>query len=247
LKIHMAPRRFKEGKCVGEIIVPGNCSLIAGCITSCDLIRPFLYNVVSEFHSSYRPSSLDTWFDDLAQTMHGPGQVIRRKTVDAGCFLAKSLQELGCTISNKTVITANTPELARVVRDDFAGRGVFLKMASVVKDLGVDNLLGGSRRYLPTFTKRLKRAKQKAGVVKHLLKTCKAIKKLALTGVKPMLWGHPALGLSPTTVLAVRAAIVDSLGVKKPGGCATTALHIHGYGAYDPLVTLRVELLSTFV
>ena len=24
-------------------------------------------------------------------------------------------------------------------------------------------------------------------------------------------------------------------------------MHIHGYGAYDPLVTLRVELLSTFV
>ena len=55
------------------------------------------------------------------------------------------------------------------------------------------------------------------------------------------------LGCSPTTPSALRAAIVKGLCIRKPSGCATTALESNGYGKKDSLINTAIENILGFV
>jgi len=100
---------------------------------------------------------------------------------------------------------------------------------------------------VPVLKARIHKAILKAGVVKHLAKTAITARKLALTGVRPVVWGHQQQGIAPSVLLRVRSAVVGALSVRKPGGCASTAMKLHGYGKYDPLVTFRKEVIAEFL
>ena len=72
-------------------------------------------------------------------------------------------------------------------------------------------------------------------------------RKLILTGILPRAFGFSVLGCSPTTGAALRAAIVKGLCIRKPSGCATTALESNGYGGKDPLVNSAIDNILGFV
>ena len=72
-------------------------------------------------------------------------------------------------------------------------------------------------------------------------------RKLILTGVLPKAYGFSVLGCSPTTASALRSAIVKGLCIRKPSGCATTALESNGFGAKDPLITTAIDNILGFV
>ena len=74
-----------------------------------------------------------------------------------------------------------------------------------------------------------------------------ATRRLILTGIRPRIYGFSVLGAAPTTVMNVRTSLVKGLCIRKPAGCATTALATHGYQDKDPLVSMMVENVTGMV
>lgn len=124
---------------------------------------------------------------------------------------------------------------------------MYFKITDAAKDLGCDNMQGSEVRRIPVFQHRCHKAALKGKAVKTMLKSCPAAKKLALTGVKPVIWGHQAVDIPPAVLKGLRSTVVGALGIRKPGGCATTAMTIHGYLPYDPLVSLRTDVVVGFL
>ena len=109
-------------------------------------------------------------------------------------------------------------------------------------------MTGGARR----ITLQVSRMKKVRSGVTHTLKVGRCTKglhtrKLILTGVLPRAFGFSVMGCSPTTGSALRAAIVKGLCIRKPSGCATTALESNGFGAKDPLVNMAIDNILGFV
>jgi hypothetical protein len=70
-------------------------------------------------------------------------------------------------------------------------------------------------------------------------------KKLFVTGALPQFtWGFQANGLSPTAVQTLRATMANASGVRRSGGCCTTALALHFGPEQDPAFKLREELFA---
>jgi hypothetical protein len=247
MQVHQGYRRFKEGNAVGPIMRPVGKSILAGCKTSVGLTRTLLYQTLERLHRDYKPVTLSTWVDDIAHTVHGPAQIIGAKLVDSAISLAESLTALGCTISTKTKVVCSTASLTDSVVQQLALRGLVLQGSEHARDLGVDTTQGKRYRRIPVLLARCAKARQKASVVKHLLKKCKQMRKIALTGVRPVIWGHQASGVSPTQLKKIRAMVIDSLGCRKPGGCATTALALNGYAKHDPLSTIRTDVVQAYI
>ena len=121
-------------------------------------------------------------------------------------------------------------------------------MAEVGADLGTDCVAGGPRR---CTLQKCRMQKIRSGVT-HTLKLGKSAngrlaRKLILTGVMPRGCGFSVMGCAPTTSAALRTDFVNGVCVKKPSGCATTALETNGLGKKDPLITTAVENVLGFV
>lgn len=129
----------------------------------------------------------------------------------------------------------------------FQRHELFFEVGVSVRGLGCDTMQGGHVRRIPVLSARCDKYVLKSQVVKQMLTACQQARKLALAGVKPVVFGHEAVGMSPTALRKIRSATVGALGIKKPGGCATTAVAIRGYLPYDPLATLRRDVVVAFL
>ena len=63
----------------------------------------------------------------------------------------------------------------------------------------------------------------------------------------PRGYGFSVTGCSPTTGASLRTAFVKGVCVRKPSGCATTALETNGLSKKDPLITTAIENVIGFV
>ena len=69
LKVHLGPRAFKEGRYTSGWCESSGTSLLAGCLTSCALTKPLLYDMLDSLHRDYRPITIKTWIDDMFQML----------------------------------------------------------------------------------------------------------------------------------------------------------------------------------
>ena len=67
LKVHLGPRAFKEGRFISGWFESSGTSLLAGCLTSCGLTRPLLYDMLDALRRDYRPITIKTWIDEIFQ------------------------------------------------------------------------------------------------------------------------------------------------------------------------------------
>ena len=93
---------------------------------------------------------------------------------------------------------------------------------------------------------RMLNVQRAAKQVSILSKHTKQAKRLVITGVRPRFYGYAAMGASPTTCKQMRAKLCNAAGIRKAGGCATTALSIAGLQDSDPMVAYPLETVLEF-
>ena len=184
----------------------------------------------------------------MPQTAVGREDDIFEMSANASEAFVEGMAKLGLFMSPKSVVLASNPELAKRVQTRLKKAGIDVQVASHGADLGADCVAGGARR----VTLQVSRMKKVRSGVTHTLKFGRCTKglhtkKLILTGVLPRAFGFSVLGCSPTTGAALQAAIVKGLCIRKPSGCATTALESNGYGGKDPLVNAAIDNILGFV
>ena len=111
--------------------------------------------------------------------------------------------------------------------------------------LGVD-FAGGGRRRIPVQQLRLLGAQKAGRMVSQLGKASKQARRLVITGVRPRFYGFAAMGSSPTATMKMRAILGNAAGIRKPGGCATTAFFLAGVDHQDPCFSFPLETILEF-
>ena len=236
VKVHMGPRAFKEGKYISPWMESSGLSILAGCVTSVSLTRALLYDVLDDMHRSCSPITLRTWVDDCFQLHTGPKAFVLEHAFGAAQRFAQLLADKGLRISCKSTITASSQDIADDLQCKLAACGLSLKAEASAKDLGVD-FAGGGRRRIPVQQLRLLGAQRAGRMVSQLGKTSKQAKRLVITGVRPRFYGFAAMGSSPTATLTMRAILGNSAGIRKPGGCASTAFFLADMDHQDPCLS----------
>ena len=93
---------------------------------------------------------------------------------------------------------------------------------------------------------RLNKAGRRLGRIRLLTKAKKECRVLIRTGAIPQgTWGHEAQGAGPSTVRTLRAQVGWASCARRTGGCATTALRLHGIA--DPAIDMPLQQLTTWV
>ena len=124
LKVHMGCRAFKEGKFVSSWIESSGTSLVAGCLTSCGLTKPSLYDMLDELHRECAPVTIRTWIDDCFQLHTGAKQVIGPHAKRTALRFVELATARRLSISNKSTITSSDQALAEQLQKDLAEHGV---------------------------------------------------------------------------------------------------------------------------
>jgi hypothetical protein len=135
--------------------------------------------------------------------------------------------------------------MALELRCRLKGHGIQLQVEDSAKDLGVD-FAGGGRRRIPVQQIRLLHTKREGDKVSLLGKTTKQAKRLVMTGVKPRFYGFAAMGASLTATKKVRAILGNAAGIRKAGGCATTAFDLGEMQLQDPCISFPLETAVEF-
>ena len=245
VKVHMGPRAFKEGKFISPWVESSGLSILAGCVTSVSLTRALLYDVLDDMHRSCSPITLRTWVDDCFQLHTGPKAFVLEHALSAAQKFAQLIADKGLRISCKSTITASSQDIADHLQARLATCGLELKAEASAKDLGVD-FAGGGRRRIPVQQLRLLGASRAGRMVSQLGKITKQAKRLVITGVRPRFYGFAAIGSSPTTTLKMRAILGNAAGIRKPGGCATTAFFLAGMEHQNPCLSFPWETIVEF-
>jgi len=156
-------------------------------------------------------------------------------------LLKEGLASLGCRLSPKSLLLATDSAFARELQESFMELGIEVKTPVSGRDLGVDVSLGRRRRTAILQT-RAKAARQRLVKAKCAVKVCRSARRLVTAGALPQLsWGRAAIGTAPVEVQRLRAAVAAGLGIRRSGGCCTTAFLVSGYGKNDPAVQYPLE------
>ena len=155
------------------------------------------------------------------------------------------ISKLRLKISGKSTITGSDPAMVQEVQRDLAKSGIHLQIEESAKDLGVD-YAGGGRRRIPVQQRRMLNVKRAATQVSVLGKETKQARRLVITGVRSRFYGFAAMGASPTTCKQMRAKLCNAAGIRKAGGCATTAMALAGIEDSDPMVAYPLETVLEF-
>ena len=163
----------------------------------------------------------------------------------AASAFATEMRSLGFAVSNKTTVVSSSQELATHIQKELSKVGIFIKCASVGRDVGCD-LAGGSRRRVSLQKFRLAKAKTGAKIISQLSKKTKDFKKLVFTGIRSRLYGFSVMGSAPSTTRMARNAVSGPLGLRKPGGCTTTGFALGCLSKKDPAITIPIENVTDF-
>ena len=177
LLVHCGPRAFKEKNFIGPWLQSTGLSIVAGCVSSVSITRCILYNVVSSMHINYRPIQINTFVDDCPQIHTGTEEFLSSHVPVAARAFATEMRSLGFAVSNKTTVVSSSQELATHIQKELGKVGIFIKCASVGRDVGC-HLAGGSRRRVSLQKFRLAKAKTGAKIISQLSKKQKISRNL---------------------------------------------------------------------
>ena len=178
----------------------------------------------------------------------GQRQQVIEASIGAGSLIAKGMARKGCKVSGpKFVIRATDQDLATAVQEGIHREaGILLPIVQTARDLGIDSGFSKRRRE-PTASSRVKKSGAKLKRLLQLSKITTMSRRLFRTGVVPQIaWGQEANWLAPTVVGEFRTRAGKGTGVRKSGGCLTTALAIAFEPGNEPAKIFLVSLLQVW-
>ena len=132
LIMHMCPRVLKAYDHYEPCCSPSN-GIIAGCTQSTYWARMFLFAVMKTAVESF-PQTLRTFIDDVSQKVHTEEEdSMAEIMVPAATALAKGFTDLGCVISDKTVIVTRSKTSMKKIQDGLRRRKVHVSTAYTAK------------------------------------------------------------------------------------------------------------------
>ena len=126
-------------------------------------------------------------------------------------------------ISDKSVVVPDNwaaANFAKLAERD----GIPLKVAKEGVDIGVD-AASAAKRVVTKQQERIGACKKKAKRACYLSRRNKRARKLAITAIKPaQLYGHTAVGMSPSSVNKCKANAAEATGLAGSNACSTSLL-----------------------
>ena len=247
LIMHCGPRVLADSQHQhAELVVPGR-SIMAGAVDSTELAKLALHDDVKEATDDFKEVTLDCRIDDMAQQAVTEKGMLKDTLGSAGVALASKLTAKGYTISPKSTVVASTARAAAEIKEVLKRAGFHVKVSNTCRDVGVD-YGAGARRLVPTHKHRFTKGLRRLARIGKMAKVQRGSAKLTLTGAKPQaLWGTAVMGVSPSDRLRLRAAYVNAAGHDVGGRCATTIISLRYGSRQDPLVSVILDILSTFL
>jgi hypothetical protein len=246
--VHRGARFLRHSQCWALPVVPEK-SILAGCVQSVPWTRLILYDLLQSLHEGYRPTTFAVWVDDVPQTtIAKTRRAVQTRTVGAAQALVAGLQDLGCTMSAKSVLLTADPPLSVAIQRELAGHGIQVRCEAVGKDLGVD-VYHGRRRRVNTQRKRFGLAGRRLMRIRALVKVYRPAKQLVSTGAWPQgRWGLEATGCAPSRLAQIRGSMAETMQIRKPGGCTTTAFALQPGGhRKDPWIAIPLSIIAMWV
>ena len=233
--IHTSPRVIKVGKFYSSLITPYN-SLVAGCGSAIWLSRIVVCSILQEVHKIGPRCVSRNFYDDITSRVSGTENEIADVLVDHATRLARQISATRLTFNpDKTVVIASKLSIARNIVLRLAKRNIFIKVATQVRDLGID-AGAGVRRATRVMKGRIGKAVTRLRKTRGLVKACRFARKLITTGSQPSWqYGVEAYGISDACVSRLRAATAYATGLGGSKGCPVTAIRISIGEAADPL------------
>ena len=224
LIVHQAPRRLKLGKALGDCISNLGRSILAGCKRSTHFARVYLLKMVRQLAEAHPDTSLYLHVDDISNLTKGGSQ---KELSDKAFKWASDFKDwtiaLKLDISEKSVVVP-VCKAAEVFTKRAVAANIPMQMKKEGVDIGVDTSSATAR----TVTKQLARIEacsSKAKRASFLSKRNKKARKLAITAVKPaQLYGHTAVGMSPSCINKCKANITEATGMAGANACSTSIL-----------------------
>ena len=240
---HLSPRFLEAEQAWSEGDVP-LASIVQGCVHANSMSRAFLYPVLDRAHAVYGLAAPEQFVDDLSQAMEGTIVQVTTCLGESAIALAEDLSDLGVQISVKSGILGSSGLIVKKLTAMLRSAGVHLASLSTGRDLGLDTT-AGRRRSMKVAKGRQVKAKARNAKVSRLSRFAKASKKLFSTGTYAQFtWGHQAMGLSPSSLKALRGMSLAALSLGSARLCTTTAIALSYGVASDPALRQRVELVS---
>ena len=255
LSVHLAPRRLMietaGGACYSDCIGVGDWSILAGCVFSIDLTKLVMARVLERVLLQHPGQPMQTWVDDLFLYMVSKcPESLATHFADVIYSTRSSLAGSGLEMNVvKSSALASSSELRRLLTTALKTKGVKMPVASTGKDLGLDLNLG-KKRSIKTQNARFLGAVARSLRVRKLIgKTMKACSgKLHRNGVFPKArWGAQACGMSPAAVVRLRQRYVVDGGLRKQGGCTSTAIQIDSSIENDPIYFITADLIQAWL
>ena len=221
--------------------------ILAGCPFSISFARACLYDILHAVHArAVRPLRLRQYVDDLAQSSTGPQRVAFEEAYETASSLFNRLVDAGFVISDKTTLVGSRTTYLEKLGVALRNRGIPVRTAKSVKDLGLDTT-AGTRRCVTTQRKRVSKMKARAKRVHFLRRHSPNARKLVCINLMPVgTFGVPALGMPPSRVRSFRAGAARACHNGKLC-CTTTAIALHLQQHKDPGVAIPIQVLSSWI
>jgi len=246
LLVHEAARIIFD-RCVASRFVVPEASILAGCMQSTTWAKIYLHDILHEVHHSFAPVRVSSWIDDLAQLCVASRAVVVARMAGAAVFLQQRLRDRGCHFAPKSFAISADATLNRYLVEELAARGVVVQAKASGRDLGIDVTLGTRRSTAVVAGRRLAAEKRlvKAGMATKAVRGARA---LATVGAWPQLaWGRQAVGTSLSETCRIRARLAKGMGIRRAGGCVSSAFELDGHRGRDPAYCLPLDLVQAFV
>ena len=185
------------------------------------------------------------WVDDINLFAIGMQRLIEIHPPNATLELLAGLRSKGLRISTKSQIVASRPVLAKRLASLLELEGKYLKVATVVKDLGID--FSGGRTYRRLYHhKRARMALQRIGRIRFIKKHKGPAIRMSTAGFLPSISYRPSvLGASSHEIKRMRREMCASALTHRAGRCPYTVSSIV-YDRKDPLIAVCLSQLKTW-
>ena len=242
LQMHLAPRVIKAYDSFSLIPTLPTNSIIAGCTQSTYFARVLLYQLLFNVSTGNPTVDFRTFVDDIKQTAYGRGAALEQVMVEAGHELHQGLTELGNIVSvKKTTILTSKLSLSKGIAGRLRARGIYFKVASYAKDLGIGTT-AGVRRITRFLDLRIRSVRNRVNRIKILNRIDQRAGRLYNTGALPQAsYGKEAMGVSPSQLQSLRALAADSVSSATKGQCTTTLIWVALGQENDPATKVVLD------
>ena len=246
LQMHSAPRFLQlKGACSLPVLV--NMSVLPGCALAIPFTRAYLKAEMTAVAAASGLAHQTVYVDDVGHHAVGRVHQVVEAIVEAGGAFVRAMGRLHLTISAKSVVVASSDKVAKWIADQLRDSGVSVKRDRSARDLGIV-FAPGRRRNTTLQVKRFRAASSRLRRTAILVRRVRSARKLVGTGSLPQaLWGHQAIGVSPTVVSGLRTMCAAASGMTQRGRCCTTAIALAFSEYGDPSVKIAAGQVDSWL